>query len=223
MAIAAIIPALNEEKTITNVIRAIRDSHLVDEIIVVSDGSKDKTALLANRAGARVIELPETLGKGGAMTMAVQSTNAKILMFFDADLRGLRAEHVRSLLEPVQKGKADMCIGVTDRWRGMYKLNDAFRGSIPLVQLTGQRALKRFIFEEIPNELRAGFQIEEAMNYHCKVHGYMVKTVDLHGVHGVQKTIKYNFFHGLYSNFQMISQVLKIFFKVRILHLKRKM
>jgi len=223
MKVTAIIPALNEQKTIANVVYTVRRAGVADEVIVVSDGSTDRTALAARRAGAHVIELPHNIGKGGAMAIGARATNADVLLFFDADLRGLQAEHVRALLAPVQEGNADMTIGVTDRWRAMYKLNDTFHGNVPLVQLTGQRALKRSIFEDIPEELRKGFQIEEALNYYCKVRGLRVEAIDLHGVHGVQKTTKYNFFLGVLSSLHMYGQILKVFFKVRFLHLVGKL
>lgn len=223
MKIAVVIPALNEQKTIANVVYTVRRAGVADEIIVVSDGSTDHTALAARRAGAHVIDLPHNIGKGGAMAIGVHATKADVLLFLDADLRGLRAEHVCDLLAPVKEGRADMTIGVTDRWRAMYKLNDTFHGNVPLVQLTGQRALKRAVFEDIPEKLRKGFQIEEALNYHCKVKCLSVITVDLQGVHGIQKTTKYNFFQGVWSSLRMYGQILKVFFKVRFLHLVGKL
>src|SRR3989339_75303 len=103
MKVTAIIPALNEQKTIANVVYTVRRAGVADEVIVVSDGSTDRTALAARPARAHVIELPHNIGKGGAMAIGARATNADVLLFFDADLRGLQAEHVRALLAPVQE------------------------------------------------------------------------------------------------------------------------
>lgn len=218
MKIAAIIPALNEQKTIAHVVDTVRRAGVAQEVIVVSDGSTDATASYARRAGARVIELPHTIGKGGAMAAGVNATDADILMFFDADLQGLRAEHVRMLLAPIALNEADMCIGVTDRWHALYTLNNMLRGAVPLVQLTGQRAMKRSLFEAVPEDLRKGFQVEEALNYHCKINTLRVQAVSLRGVHGIQKTAKYRFWKGMRASICMVGELIAIFFKVRFLH-----
>ena len=55
MKASVVIPAYNEELTIENVIDACRGSLFIDEIIVVNDGSEDKSSLLAEKAGAKVL------------------------------------------------------------------------------------------------------------------------------------------------------------------------
>src|SRR5690606_21147062 len=57
MAVAVIIPAFNEERTVGRVIRAARNSPGISQIIVVNDGSTDRTAAIAEKAGAKVIDL----------------------------------------------------------------------------------------------------------------------------------------------------------------------
>ncbi|HEX9062028.1 MAG TPA: glycosyltransferase family 2 protein [Clostridia bacterium] len=64
--VLVIIPAYNEEKNVGNVIRKIKKDANAD-IVVINDGSKDKTASAARDAGVRVIDLPFNLGIGGAM------------------------------------------------------------------------------------------------------------------------------------------------------------
>ena len=80
MKVAVIIPALNEEKTIKSVIKPCLESELIDEIIVVSDGSTDKTVEVARDTGVKVIELKENIGKAGALITGVKNTDADILL-----------------------------------------------------------------------------------------------------------------------------------------------
>lgn len=111
--IAVILPALNEAATVGGIVRAIRsglmdDVDLVDELLVIDSGSRDATAEVATRAGARVLstteilpELPTVPGKGEAMWRAVAATDAQIIVFIDADLRSFTPGYVTGLLGPL--------------------------------------------------------------------------------------------------------------------------
>ena len=77
MVVAVIIPAYNEERTVARVIRAARSSPAVSRIIVVNDGSTDRTAAFARKAGAEVIDLPANMGKGAAVAEGVKATSAE--------------------------------------------------------------------------------------------------------------------------------------------------
>jgi len=68
MKTVAIIPAYNEEKSIGNVLDMVVNHPLIDEVIVVDDGSVDSTSLVAkNHNASRVITLKENVGKGKAL------------------------------------------------------------------------------------------------------------------------------------------------------------
>lgn len=93
---AAIVAALNEEKNIGNVLKVLLNSDVIDEVIVVDDGSTDKTADISRGEGAKVISLPKKggSGKGNAMVQGVKNTDAEVVSFFDADLIGLTEDHI---------------------------------------------------------------------------------------------------------------------------------
>lgn len=101
--VAAVIPALNEEQTVADVVTAAREARLVDEVIVVDNASSDGTARAAAAAGARVVPEP-TRGKGEAMRTGVAATDADVIVFLDADLVGLRSDHVDALVNPCSTG-----------------------------------------------------------------------------------------------------------------------
>jgi glycosyltransferase involved in cell wall biosynthesis len=117
MHISAIIPAYNEENTISNIINVLKRVNIVNEIIVVSDGSEDNTALISEKCGAKVIELSTNMGKGAAVKAGLENCQGDIIILLDADLVGLNAEHVNKLLEPVIEGSADMTIGLFNSGR----------------------------------------------------------------------------------------------------------
>jgi polyisoprenyl-phosphate glycosyltransferase len=101
MKASVVIPAYNEELTIENVIDACRGSLLIDEIIVVNDGSEDKTALLAEKAGAQVLSYGKNMGKAYAIVFGAKHAKNNVLLLLDADLLGLSTKHVESLILPV--------------------------------------------------------------------------------------------------------------------------
>src|SRR3954451_18059344 len=89
---------------------------MIDEIIVVSDGSTDRTVEIARGFdGVTTIALRENRGKGYAMRMGVDYASHDVLFFVDGDMFHLTREHITSLLGPVPRDKCDMTIGVRTR------------------------------------------------------------------------------------------------------------
>lgn len=216
MPVSAIIPAHNEQKTIYNLVRSLKRSGLFSEIIVVNDGSRDRTGYLAKSAGAQVINLPKNLGKGEALSAGVKEAREKVLLFFDADLSNVTNRHLHDLIEPVLQDQADMVIGLQPKYKDIYALNE----KIP--KISGQRALKREIFESVAPDLLTGYQVEEALNDYCETNNLRVRTIVLEGLEHLQKMFKSNFFVGLCGYVKMDWQLVKIFIWVRLLRLFRK-
>ena len=155
--VAVVIPALNEEQTVADVVAAAQLARTVDEVVVVDNGSVDGTAAAAAAQGARVVTEPAR-GKGEAMHAGVAATDADVIVFLDADLVGLRADHVDSLVEAVRDG-AGMACGLFDRGP---LLNPLFVHALPV--LTGERALRRELFEAVTPDFVHGYRIEAALN-----------------------------------------------------------
>lgn len=84
--VSVIIPAMNEQKTIGAVIREARRVHPHTEVIVVENGSKDKTAKVAVAAGARVLSFPEPLGHDVGRRIGAEAASGQILLFLDGDI-----------------------------------------------------------------------------------------------------------------------------------------
>jgi glycosyltransferase involved in cell wall biosynthesis len=156
---AAIIPAWNEAATIGAVVYAALDARLVDEVIVVDNASTDATAAVAAAHGARVVREP-TPGKGQAMRAGVAAVpDADVVVFLDADLVGLRPDHIDKLVAAVRSGEADMACGLFDRGP---VANPIFLDRLPI--LTGQRALRRELFDRLAPGDVAGYRVEAALN-----------------------------------------------------------
>ena len=215
MKTAAIVPALNEEDNVGNVLRALLDSPDIDEVILVDDGSTDRTPDIGEDLGARVVRLSKKggSGKANAMIEGVKRTEAEIVVFFDADLKGLTIEHVSLLVKPVIEDKVDMCVAIRER-RGGGIISKLAIKIDPLLAIAGERAMKRFVFESIPLVFMKGFMVETALNYHCLVNNLRVRYVKLKGLSIVIKEQKWGFWNGFFSRLRMYKQLVKVRFMI---------
>ncbi len=82
---SVIIPALNEEATVEEVVRDLRHTGSWYEILVVDDGSSDRTAARASAAGARVIRQPYRKGNGAAVKAGLRAATGQFVLIMDAD------------------------------------------------------------------------------------------------------------------------------------------
>jgi len=104
--ITVIIPALNEEKTIRQVVRIANSSSLVTEVIVVDDKSMDDTVMEARKEGATVITSTK-LGKGASMKDGVLVAGNELIAFLDADIVTYPANVIEILTVPLLEKQAD--------------------------------------------------------------------------------------------------------------------
>jgi glycosyltransferase involved in cell wall biosynthesis len=207
--VAVIIPAKDEEARISNVLRAACASKLASEIIVVDDGSTDNTASVAARnAGVRVVKLPYNMGKAAAMLAGVKATDAPILAFVDADLEGLTGEHVDKIIRPILAAECEMCVGI---FRGGKTWSDNAQKIAPY--LSGQRALKRELFESVPNIRDLKWGIEWALNDAAKRRRSRVLRVVLHGVSNCHKEQKLGIMKGTAARTKMYFEIAQAMMK----------
>ena len=109
--IVADIPALNEERTIAKVV--VRAMQYADTVLVIDDGSKDATDVIAKKLGAVVLKHPRNLGKGAALSDCfnwAKRAGADVLVTIDADGQHDPADIPR-LVAALRKKRADVVIG----------------------------------------------------------------------------------------------------------------
>ena len=111
--VLVIVPARNEEKSLSMVLNELREKAPFADIIVVNDGSTDRTVEVARKHDVKVLNLPINLGIGGAVQTGFKYAARKgydIAVQVDAD-----AQHdpcyLNSLITPLIEGKADIVIG----------------------------------------------------------------------------------------------------------------
>ena len=207
--VCAIVPAYNEATRIGSVLDALAASSRVDEIIVVDDGSADNTQAAAAAHPAaqtgklRTLRIPQNQGKGAAMRLGAETTDAEALLFLDADLIGLTPAHVDALAAPVADGRADMALGVFRHGRGA---TDIAQMLVP--NITGQRAIRRDLLLSIPCLTESGFGVELAITRHVAENHLPMTRVVLAGVTHPMKEEKLGFLRGASARLRMYRQML---------------
>jgi glucosyl-3-phosphoglycerate synthase len=154
--LTVIIPVLNEQNTISSVVRFCLQHPLVNEVIVVDDKSEDKTVELAKEAGAKVIT-SEVRGKGISMKDGIAHATNEILVFLDGDIDPYPEETISKLTKPLIDNEADFVKGTFARNAGRVTelvakplLNIFFPGLAHFSQpLSGMIAGRKNYFKKI--------------------------------------------------------------------------
>jgi hypothetical protein len=200
---AVIVPAYNEAARVGQVLRTLRETALPLEILVVNDGSLDDTSSVARSVeGVRVLDLPFNTGKGGAMQAGARATDAELLLFLDADLIGLRPNHVVDLLLPVARAEVAMAVGV---FRGGRLATDL--SHLLVCYISGQRALRRDLFLSIPGIERSRSGVETAITKYVKSRGLRVRNVVMYGVTHPMKEEKMGLLPGIRARLRMYWEI----------------
>jgi glycosyltransferase involved in cell wall biosynthesis len=109
--VVAVVPAFNEERFIASVVLKTRD--YANQVIVVDDGSSDRTAELARQAGAYVVQLGQNQGKAGALNAGFNVAlrfKPTVIVCLDADAQHDPSE-IPQVIQPVVSDEADVVIG----------------------------------------------------------------------------------------------------------------
>ncbi|MGZ4777912.1 MAG: glycosyltransferase family 2 protein [Thermoanaerobaculia bacterium] len=196
-----VIPARDEAPTIAAVIEAAYRATHVARVIVVDDGSTDETASVARTAGAEVVRSKGNGSKALALATGVAASTAPVLVFFDADILAARPEHFLLLAAPVLEGQTMMCCGLVD-----YGWRNAFYMRLP--PITGLRAVRREVFEAIPQSKLNGFQIEIMINEVIARAGMPSAIRVLPGIGHRSKVEKLGFWRGTRARIAMTGELL---------------
>lgn len=189
--IVAIIPAYNEENTIKDTIENLLKINLISKVVVVNDGSTDKTQKIAEKMGVEVISFQKNHGKGFAIKFAIKKINFDYLVLVDGDL-GKSSIEILKLIYPVINNETDLTIakfqkpskkGGIGLVKGLAKYGVyIFTGKKIDTTLSGQRVYKKEVINSIryiPNN----YGIEVAMTVGALRKGFDIKEVDVKMTH----------------------------------------
>lgn len=179
--VALVMPALDEEATVGDVVRAVPRDRIA-EVIVVDNGSRDRTAAVAEAAGARVVR-EDRRGYGAACLAGVLAAHgADVIVFMDADGSD-PPERLPDVLAPIERGEADLSLGVRDPRRsepGALTPQQRFGNALAVLlmrRLAGARytdlppckAITAAALERVaPRDTTYGFTIELLLRAHAE-------------------------------------------------------
>ena len=204
MKISAIVPAYNEEERIAKVIQPLKATELIDEIIIIDDGSEDKTSEIVKAYDVRLIQLESNSGKAEAIKRGIKDCNAEVLLLLDADLIGLTTQHIEDLLDPVLQDAADMTIGIFEEGRLITDLAQKISPN-----LSGQRALKASLAKQLVDLDTNGYGIELALSDLAKRERLKVKRVTMKNATHVMKEEKLGLVKGTIWRMKMYKDIVK--------------
>jgi len=189
MDVCIVIPTLNEERSIGEVIEGFKRKGY-SNILVIDGRSTDRTVEIARSKGAKVV-VQSGRGKGQAVAEAFQIVNSDIVVIVDGD-GTYSPDDIENLLDPIRKGIADHVVGnrFAEYEKGAFRrinlignkiLNLLFRTvyGVELYDiLSGYRALKREVYKSV--ELRkSGFEVEAELTVETIAKGFRIVEVPI--------------------------------------------
>ena len=203
--VSVIIAAYNEEPRIAEVLSVLANHPLIDEVIVVNDGSVDKTSDIVKRFNTTLIENKINMGKTFSVKRGLEKSKNEVILFLDADLVGLTKQNINDLVKPVLNGQAECTLSLRGNSSGYMKL-------FKVDWLSGERAVKKCLLNDhlIWSKLEIGFSLETLMNKSLIDRGLAFQSINLPNLKITHKPDKIGFFRGWYGELKMINQIFKV-------------
>lgn len=137
------------------------ESDVLDEIIVIDDGSTDDTReqiMSVPHKKIRTIFLEKNGGKARAVMTGVAAARGEYIVMIDSDLIGLKSEHINALIRPILEGRADTTLSIRENSLWIYKaLGTDF--------VSGERVIPKQIFSDVKYFTEGeGFGLEVKIN-----------------------------------------------------------
>ena len=211
--VSCVISAYNEEARIGEVLKVLSAHPDVDEIIVVDDGSTDRTAnIVARFPAVRLIRFATNIGKSQALVEGIKASQHDLLLFIDADLVGMNAENVRALVEPVKSGRADMTMSLRKNSLLVYRM-------IGCDFVSGERVFSKTLidghYDAIAKLPPFGFEVY--INRLALEENLRVKVVPWLNVVNPSKSAKRGLLSGLRSDVRMIKDIFHVITPLELL------
>lgn len=185
------IPVYNEGDRIEKTIESLKKVELIDEILIINDGSTDNTAEVIGKLGVSIITLEKNMGKGYAMKKAMDQEDYGYLAFLDGDL-GDTSDEIRKLIAPVLSNEVDFTIAQfpsASTKGGFGFVKTLAREGVYFhtktrinTSLSGQRVYKKQVLKDM-KYMPMDFGIEVAMTIQALNNGYRLQEVPVTMTH----------------------------------------
>lgn len=223
--VLVVVPVYNEADKIKDTIEGLKKIDLIDEIVIVNDGSTDNTAKVIEKLGVSIITMVKNQGKGYAIKKAIEEKDYDYIAFVDGDL-GFTSTEVEKLIKPVILDEVDFTIAKFPKRSDTTKSKGGFGFVKRLAKkgvyfytkkkidtsLSGQRVYKKKVIESIkyiPND----YGIEVAMTIQALNAGYTFKEVPVNMTHRYSERSLKGFKHRGKQFFHVLKTLIIMFFR----------
>jgi len=203
--VSVIIAAYNEESRISKVLSIVEKHPLIDEVIVVNDGSADKTSDIVKQFKVTLIENKNNLGKTLSVKKGVELARNSVVLLLDADLVNLQPDYIEALAGPVLNKQVDWTLSLRGNSFKIMKL-------LGVDWVSGERAIKKELLSDpyIWSKSNIGFGLETLMNKSFIDRGATFLSIYLPNLTVVNKANKVGFLKGWFNELKMVRQISKV-------------
>lgn len=201
--VTCIIPTYNESKRISKILNVVSDHPLIDEVMVVDDGSNDNTAdIVKSYQNVKLIVHEVNKGKSAAVYTGITRAEGEFILLVDADLVGLEKENISNLIIPVIENKCDVSLSLRGNTPLFWKI-------IGIDYITGERVFKKTILDKHLEEILKlpKFGLESFFNIYIIENKCRIKIVDWDNVASPYKYEKIGLLKGLLADIFMIKDI----------------
>lgn len=223
--VLVVVPVYNEADRIKDTIEGLKKIDLIDEILIINDGSTDNTAKIIEKLGVSIITMVKNQGKGYAMKKAIEEKDYDYIAFVDGDL-GFTSIEVEKLIKPVVLDEVDFTIAKFPKSSDVTRTKGGFGFVKRLAKkgvyfytkkeidtsLSGQRVYKKKVIESIeyiPND----YGIEVAMTIQALNAGYIFKEIPVNMTHRYSERSLKGFKHRGKQFFHILKTLIIMFFR----------
>ena len=221
MKISCIVPVYNEWERVDSVLSVLVGHKLIDEVIVVNDGSTDNSEeILKKVQGINLISYPKNSGKSHAVKLGIEAAKNEWIVTVDSDLVGLKSENIEALIMPVEKGIAEMSMTLRKNSLWIFKV-------FGIDFVSGERVFSKKIIGDLAQmDQLPGFGLETFLNEIIVRSKMKIAVVDWVNVITPRKSVKFGVCAGVKGDFKMVLQIISVvgffgmirqFFKMRAL------
>ena len=221
--VVVVIPAYNEEENIATTIKNVENIKLIDEIVIVDDGSTDRTSDIVKDLNIRLIKLEKNSGKGYAIRKALEVIDYEYVVLLDGDI-GESSHEVNKLILPVIEDQCDVTIarfGKAKKKGGFGLVKNLAKYGVYIytgrkidTTLSGQRVYKKQVIEKI-NYIPDRFGVEIAMTVETFRNDFTVKEINVTMSHAETGRDLGGFIHRGRQFLDILITIIKLSYKGR--------
>lgn len=203
--ISVVIAAYNEEPRIAEVLKIVENHPLIDEVIVINDGSKDNTSQVVKKFNVTLIENEKNMGKTLSVKRGIEAAKNGLIMLLDADLVGLDSDAITKLARPVLDNKVDWTLSLRKNSAGFMKV-------AKMDWISGERVVPKDLLldQQIWSRPDISYGLETLMNKSLLSKNKTFCSVYLPDLTITPKSKKIGFIKGTVGDLKMFGQIFRV-------------